>query len=131
MVAELLDDHPRGVGVGYDIGCGFSTTLWNSPLGPKALLRNFCCLVGAFHGHAHNRLCQLRFLASYILGMGLEDLEGCERVFSKSNAMAGSVRYSSVFHRVQTIRTYFEHVDTHEAYANLSEFFPLLRLLHY
>ncbi|KAJ7022152.1 hypothetical protein C8F04DRAFT_1272872 [Mycena alexandri] len=122
MVAELLDDHPRGVGVGYDIGCGFSTTLWNSPLGPKALLRNFCCLVGAFHGHAHNRLCQLRFLASYILGMGLEDLEGCEHLFSKSNAMAGSVRYSSVFHRVQTIRTYFEHVDTHEAYANLSKF---------
>ncbi|KAJ7893241.1 hypothetical protein B0H13DRAFT_1886386 [Mycena leptocephala] len=119
---ELLDAFDRAIGFGYDIGCGFSTTIFNSPLGHRALLQNFSCLVGAFHGHAHNRLCQLLFLARYVLGMGLEDLEGCERFFSRSNAMAGSVQYASVFHRLQTLSTYFAHSDTHDTYANLTKF---------
>ncbi|KAJ7022500.1 hypothetical protein C8F04DRAFT_1194493 [Mycena alexandri] len=94
MSAELMESFGRNIGAGYDISCGFSTTLWKSLLGPRALLQNFSCLVGAFHGHAHNRLCQLKFLATYVRGLGLEDLEGCERLFSKSNANAGSVRYA-------------------------------------
>ncbi|KAJ7034307.1 hypothetical protein C8F04DRAFT_1349600 [Mycena alexandri] len=122
MVEELMDSFGRNIGMGYDISCGFSSTLWKSLLGPRALLQNFCCLVGAFHGHAHNRLCQLLYLATYIFGLGLEDLEGCERLFSKSNANAGSVRYASVFHRLQALAAYFEHNDTHETYANLSKF---------
>ncbi|KAJ7912929.1 hypothetical protein B0H13DRAFT_1712828 [Mycena leptocephala] len=119
---ELLDAFDRAIGFGYDIGCGFNTTVFNSPLGHRALLQNFSCLVGSFHGHAHNRLCQLLFLARYVLGMGLEDLEGCERFFSRSNAMVGSIRYASAFHRLQTLSTYFAHFDTHETYANLSKF---------
>ncbi|KAJ7865979.1 hypothetical protein B0H13DRAFT_2670813 [Mycena leptocephala] len=110
---ELLDAFDRAIGFGYDIGCGFNTTVFNSPLGHRALLQNFSCLVRSFHGHAHNRLCQLLFLARYVLGMGLEDLEGCERFFSRSNAMAGSIR---------TLSTHFVHFDTHETYANLSKF---------
>ncbi|KAJ7156363.1 hypothetical protein C8R46DRAFT_1226584 [Mycena filopes] len=119
---ELLKTCDANVGAGYDIGCGHCTTLWKSPLGHKALLKNFLMLVGAFHGHAHNRLCQLWFLATYITGLGLEDLEGCERFFSGSNKMAGSVRHATAFHRLQTITSYFAHSDSHEAYANLSKF---------
>ncbi|KAJ7025078.1 hypothetical protein C8F04DRAFT_968231 [Mycena alexandri] len=120
--AELLEDFDGGVGSGYDVGCGFAGTLFNSPLGAKALLKKFMFLVGAFHGHAHNRLCQLIYLATYVLGLGLEDLEGCERFFSKSNTMAASVRYASVFHRRQILASYFKHFDTNETYANLSKF---------
>ncbi|KAF8131317.1 hypothetical protein K438DRAFT_2132070 [Mycena galopus ATCC 62051] len=68
------------------------------------------------------RACQLRYLATYVQGMGIEDLEGCERIFSKSNGLSRSVRYASVFHRKQTIRTYLAHVDTFDTYANLSTF---------
>ncbi|KAJ7042225.1 hypothetical protein C8F04DRAFT_1252201 [Mycena alexandri] len=120
--AELLEDFDGAVGSGYDVGCGFAGTLFNSPLGAKALLKKFMFLVGAFHGHAHNRLCQLIYLATYVLGLGLEDLEGCERFFSKSNAMAASIRYASVFHRRQILASYFKHFDTNETYANLSKF---------
>lgn len=60
--------------------------------------------------------------------MGLEDLEGCERAFSKSNALAASLRYATVFHRKQAIATYFEHNDDFEVYQNLSKFFALLLL---
>jgi Kyakuja-Dileera-Zisupton transposase len=71
----------------------------------------------------HNRLCQLWHLATYVKGLGLEDLEGCERAFSKSNALAASLRYASIFHRKQAISTYFEHNDTFEVYQNLSKLY--------
>ncbi|KAJ7247729.1 hypothetical protein C8J57DRAFT_1438029 [Mycena rebaudengoi] len=122
MVDALLDAFGPKLGAGYDIGCGFETTIKNSPLGPRAKAMQLKCLVGAFHGHAHNRKCQLEYLANYVPGMGLEDLEGCERLFSKSNALARSVRYASVFHRRQTIATWLAHHDTFETYANLSKF---------
>jgi hypothetical protein len=96
-------------------------TLANSPLGPRARELNYTSLVGSFHGHAHRRLCQLSHLATYTKGMGLEDLEGCERCFSKSNALASSLRYASIFHRKQAISTYFRHNDSMEIYQNLSK----------
>jgi len=107
--------------MGYDINCGFCTTLNNSPLGVHAHELSYKSLVGSFHGHAHNRLCQLSFLATYMEGMGLEDLEGCERFFSKSNALASSLCYTSVFHRQQKIIEFMRHMDTFETYHNLSE----------
>ncbi|KAJ7789709.1 hypothetical protein B0H14DRAFT_3094867 [Mycena olivaceomarginata] len=61
VVEELLNAFGMNLGVGYD-----------------AREKNLKCLVSSFHGHVHNRLCQLRFLATYVEGMGLEDLEGCE-----------------------------------------------------
>ena len=99
----MLDIFGADLAVGYDIGCGFETTLNHSPLGEKAREKNHHCLVGAFHGHAHNRLCQSRFLAMYVEGLGLEDLEGCERFFSKSNALAPGSWHASTFHHRKTI----------------------------
>ncbi|KAJ7734061.1 hypothetical protein B0H14DRAFT_3097692 [Mycena olivaceomarginata] len=111
-VTEALLEHlGERTGAGYDVGCDFQTTLKNSPLGECAKCKNFRCLVGAFHGHAHNRLCQLCFLATYVEGLGLEDLEGCERC-----------RYASRFHRQQEITAYVKHYDTFHTYANLSKF---------
>lgn len=66
------------LGQGYDISCHFKTMVNKSSLAPKAHAENHTCLVGAFHGHAHNRLCQLSFLATYVEGLRLEDLEGYE-----------------------------------------------------
>ncbi|KAJ7302857.1 hypothetical protein DFH08DRAFT_918854 [Mycena albidolilacea] len=119
---QLLQAFGPDLGVGYDIGCGFSSTVRDSPLGPLAEAMNLKMLVGAFHGHAHNRSCQLKHLATYVLGLGLEDLETCKRFFSKSNGLARAVRYASVFHRRQAIVTYLAHMDTFETYANLSTF---------
>jgi hypothetical protein len=68
----------------------------------------------------YHRFCQLRFLATYVEGMGLEDLKGCERFFSRSNGLAKSCRYASRFHRQQEISMYAKHFDRFETYANLS-----------
>ncbi|KAJ7217557.1 hypothetical protein C8J57DRAFT_1254979 [Mycena rebaudengoi] len=110
IVDALLDAFGPKLGVGYDIGCGFGTTVCNSPLGKKAKDLKMKTLVGAFHGHAHNRLCQLEYLANYVPGMGLEDLEGCPF----------DMQVSSI--RKQTIVSYMSHHDDFESYANLSTF---------
>lgn len=70
-VSKLLDVFGEDLGGGFDIGCKFKTTLANSPLGPRACELCHTCLVGAFHGHAHNRLCQLQHLAVYVKGWDL------------------------------------------------------------
>ncbi|KAI6129957.1 hypothetical protein EV401DRAFT_2054431 [Pisolithus croceorrhizus] len=109
VTSKLLDAFGLDLGGGYDIGCQFKTTLASSILGKCAQSLNYMSLVNAFHGHTHNRLCQLDNLMTYVEGLGLEDLEGCEWVFSKSNALA--LR--------QAIASYFEHSNEMEVYANL------------
>ena len=121
IVEALLDAFGSNIGGGYDIGCKFGITLARSELGPRAQELHYQALVGSFHGHAHNRLCQLTNLATYVPGMGVEDLEGCERFFSKSNALASSLRYASIFHRQQKIVEYIKHNDSFEVFQNLSK----------
>lgn len=88
VTSKLLDTFGSDLGGRYDISCHFKTTLVSNILGKRAWLLNYTSLVNAFHGHAHNRLCQLDNLMTYIEGLGLEDLEGCEWAFSKSNALS-------------------------------------------
>ncbi|KAJ7855627.1 hypothetical protein B0H14DRAFT_3085411 [Mycena olivaceomarginata] len=80
------------VAVGYDIGCKFGK-------------------MAAFHGHAHNWRCQLCHLATYVEGVGLEDLEECETFFSKSNGLAPCTRQSV---------SYLKHTDVFDTYQSLS-----------
>lgn len=97
-------------------------TLANSALGPLARDLNYKSLVDAFHGHAHRRLCQLSHLTTYTEGIGLEDMGGCERAYSRSNSLAGATRYMGIFHRMQAIARHFLDTDHLETYQNLSEF---------
>lgn len=131
VVNKLLHIFGASLGGGYDIGCQFQTTLERSQLGARARQLNYTSLVGAFHGHAHNRICQLSNLATYTKGIGLEDLEGCERAFSRSNALAPVLRYSSRFHRHQDIMMYFAHMDKSDVYQALSKCFkyPIMSIL--
>ncbi|KAG2030173.1 hypothetical protein BDR03DRAFT_987260 [Suillus americanus] len=119
VVSKLMGVFGKNLGGGYDIGCQFKTTLDKSSLGPLAHSLQHTCLVGGFHGHAHHCLCQLVFLTTYIMGLGLENLETCKRTFSKSNSLASSLCYASIFHFQQAIDSYFEHNDDLEVYANI------------
>lgn len=109
-------------GCAYDIGCAFAKTLTNSSLGPRAHALDLRMMVGAFHGHAHNRRCQLDWHPMYIDGTGHTEGEGCEHVFSASNELARSTRHASVFHRHQTIEEHFAFWDA-DKYAALSMVF--------
>ncbi|KAF8162026.1 hypothetical protein K438DRAFT_1985345, partial [Mycena galopus ATCC 62051] len=124
VVHELLDAFGMKLGAGYDVGCHFESTIAGSEMGAEAKEKKLKCLVGSFHGHAHNRLCQLRFLATYVEGMGLEDLEGCEHFFSRSNGLAKLCRYASRFHRQQEITTYAKHFDSFKTEIPVLELSP-------
>lgn len=105
---------------GYDIGCGFNATLTNSrKVGPTAQKHAFSLCVNAFHGYAHCRSCQLRHHPLYKGGVGDENFEGCERIFSQTNGVAAVTRHASKFHRRQEILHNVECWNF-EKYANLS-----------
>src|ERR1700733_10719313 len=120
IVDHLIDIIGNKVGCAYDIGCAFSKTLQRSSLAEKAKDASFHLMVGAFHGHAHNRACQLEWHPLYIQGTGHSDGEGCEHVFASSNDLARGTRHASRFHRHQAIEEHFMFWDQ-DKYANLSK----------
>ena len=122
VVEHLLKTLGEGIGAGYDVGCHFDITLSRTPLAQLAHQSAFVSLVNIFHGHGHNRKCQVKRLPTYVDGMGLEDLEGCERLFAKMNELAGGFRHSSAFHQRQSLALYFQHLDEVDTKEALSEF---------
>ncbi|TRM55359.1 hypothetical protein BD626DRAFT_418394 [Schizophyllum amplum] len=91
--------------------CAFFKTLQNSSLAPRVAALRLRGVVPAFHGHAHNRGCQVSWHPMYAPGVGIEDFEECERTFGKSNELAGATRMATVFHRRQQI---IEHFNFHD-----------------
>ncbi|KAG8776194.1 hypothetical protein FRC12_001050 [Ceratobasidium sp. 428] len=67
--------------------------------------------VGAFHGPAHNRICQFDNSPRNISGTGLTDFENCERLFSSTNRLAGTTRLASKHHRLQKIHNHLRAFD--------------------
>ena len=81
LVNKLLDVFGPNLLLGYDIMCAFWKTLSRSSLGAKVTALRLRGVVPAFHGHAHNRICQLGWHPMYMEHVGLEDFEECERTF--------------------------------------------------
>ncbi|ESK96792.1 hypothetical protein Moror_6664 [Moniliophthora roreri MCA 2997] len=112
IIDALIDHYGEDLGVAYDIMCAFYKTLLRSvKLRNKVLGKRLVGVVPSFHGHAHNRKCQVSWHPQYIHGVGLEDFETCERLFSQSNNLASSTRFATAFHRHQIIQEHFDFND--------------------
>ena len=86
--------------VAYNIGCAFDKTVKQSKLlGLRAAAQLLRFIVPSFHGHAHNRACQLQYHPQYISSLGIEDFETCERCFSILNGLASNTRLATAFHQ--------------------------------
>ncbi|KAJ6565152.1 hypothetical protein DFH09DRAFT_1314957 [Mycena vulgaris] len=120
VVKPLLDLYGADIGLGYDIMCAFYKTLLRSSLGRCVVGLNLRGVVPAFHGHAHNRGCQVDWHPLYVEGVGLEDFEECERTFCLLNNLATVTRLCTPFHRQQQIDEHFafHDVDKHAASGN-------------
>jgi hypothetical protein len=105
--------------IGYDIGCVFGGTISSTSLGPSFRESGSRTCVNAFHGYSHNYQCQCKNHPNNITGMGLEDLETLERVFSSSNALAVVTRYASSYRRRLYIEMHFSQWDE-DKYFNLA-----------
>ncbi|KAI6039291.1 hypothetical protein EDC04DRAFT_2501531, partial [Pisolithus marmoratus] len=60
-------------------------------------------VMNTFHGHAHNCMCQLWYHPLYLAGMGLEDFETCECIFSSLNPTVALICHASHFHYIQNV----------------------------
>jgi hypothetical protein len=120
IVNRLLDVYGKDIGLGYDIWCAFIKTLQRSSLGAKTVALNLSGVVPAFHGHAHNRSCQVSWHPLYTDGVGMEDFEECERTFVGSNGLGSITRLSTPFHRHQEVDEHFEFHDQ-DKYASCGQ----------
>ncbi|KAG2030363.1 hypothetical protein BDR03DRAFT_878473, partial [Suillus americanus] len=118
---KLIDVYGANGLTGYNIRCSFSKTIAASSINYKVKHTNHCFIVNAFHGHAHNRHCQLQYHTLYEKGLGIEDLETCEHVFAGSNAVAPLIQHASYFHWMQFIDPQFDQLDQ-DCYEELSQF---------
>ena len=105
--------------IGYDIGCVFGGTILSSSLGTKFLESGSRTCVNAFHSYSHSYECQCKNHPNNIIGMGLEDLETLERIFSSSNSLAAVTRLASAYRRRLYINMHFKQWDE-DKYSNLA-----------
>jgi Kyakuja-Dileera-Zisupton transposase len=120
IIDRLLKVYGKDLGIGYDIACSFLTTVAKSSISPATREQALQLVVPAFHGYAHNCACQLDHHPSYVVGFGLEDFEGCERIFSSSNFLARLTRHATHFHQHQSIDMRFSQWDENK-YVELSK----------
>lgn len=72
---------------------------------------NFKACTGSFHGAAHNRSCQLKFLISLQKGAGMEDGEGNKCLYSESNPLASVTCHTSLYIQHLRIEIHFTKWD--------------------
>lgn len=120
-IAKSLETLEEKAANAMDVGCGFKVTVSKSSLAPRVAEKEIAFLVNAFHGYSHNFLCQLKNHPSIFKGVGLEDFETLERIFSASNALAAILRFASPYRRRLLIDAFFRQWDT-DKYANLGTF---------
>lgn len=120
----LLDVFGIDQAVGYDIGCVHKVTVAASSISEKAQDLRLQVAVDAFHGHAHNRLCQLSNHPLFLKGFGLEDLSTCERIFAGTNPSTRLIRHASHFHWLQFLDLQMDQWDK-DKYLELSVYFDV------
>lgn len=120
MIGKALEVFDGSWIDGYDIGCAFNKTIESSSLGKMFKDAKCRCCVNAFHGYSHSYDCQKQHHPNVIEGMGLEDLETLERVFSASNVLGGVTRYMTRYRRRVFIDLFFRQWDA-DKYANLGK----------
>ncbi|KAJ3720933.1 hypothetical protein C8R42DRAFT_582146 [Lentinula raphanica] len=121
IVAKALEVYHTNWLMGYDIGCSFACTIARSSLGAEFKAKQCRTSVNAFHGYSHNAKCQQSNHPNNIIGMGLEDLETLERIFSASNQLASVTRYMSAYRRRIFIDLFFQQWDR-DKYQSLATF---------
>ncbi|KJA13225.1 hypothetical protein HYPSUDRAFT_123579, partial [Hypholoma sublateritium FD-334 SS-4] len=118
IIGKALQVFDGGWLMGYDIGCAFGQTIKHSSLAREFEAQNCRCCVNAFHSYSHSYDCQKQHHPNVIEGMGLEDLEILERIFSSSNQLGGLTCYMTQYRRRVFIDQFFRNWDN-DKYANL------------
>ncbi|KAI6039370.1 hypothetical protein EDC04DRAFT_2867994 [Pisolithus marmoratus] len=112
IVEQVLEVCSCDQAIGHDIGCSSQKMILSSLLSQRAKDLNLQVVINAFHGFAHNHVCQLQNHLLYLAGFGIEDLETCEQVFANSNSTAALIHHASLFHWTQFLDLHFDQWDS-------------------
>ncbi|KAG2357877.1 hypothetical protein BDR07DRAFT_1296408 [Suillus spraguei] len=83
---KLMDVFSKNILDGYDIKCTLEKILLRSSLADQVKQLNLQGVVPAFHGHAHNCLCQVQHHLKYKVGASKEDFR-VDRRYREMNAL--------------------------------------------
>ncbi|KAI6010378.1 hypothetical protein BKA83DRAFT_4467510 [Pisolithus microcarpus] len=103
VVEQVLDVCSPNQAIGHDIGCLSWKTILSSLLGQCTKDLNLQVVINAFHGFAHNHVCQLRNHPLYLTGL------------------AALICHASLFHWMQFLDLHFDQWDS-DKYLELSQF---------
>ncbi|KAI8150397.1 hypothetical protein BJV82DRAFT_662478 [Fennellomyces sp. T-0311] len=106
VVDVLVEKYGDKINIMYDIACRFKTAL-NTHFGELGKLA-----IGVFHSYAHSIDCQLDFNPRYIIGLGLSDGEGMERLWSYLDKYVSMTRTMSSKNRMLTLHHALSHRKT-------------------
>ncbi|KIM61914.1 hypothetical protein SCLCIDRAFT_25388 [Scleroderma citrinum Foug A] len=102
-INKLLDMHGANQAIGSDIRCSLASTVAASSIRDKVSCNTLQLAINTFHGHAHNRQCQLENHPLYCHGF------------------APLICHASHFHYVQYLDLHFDQWDM-DRYLELSHF---------
>ena len=100
----------------YDVICGWSVN-WPSRVAGNPVLANLIHplgltiwrSIGSWHIHGHDQKCSARYGFRFAYGAGAQDGEGCEVMWSGTNAVASTARAMSYGGRIEVLDDKINH----------------------
>ncbi|KAF8120229.1 hypothetical protein EV363DRAFT_1191626 [Boletus edulis] len=87
----------------YDVGCVVDRSLSMYDILPKQIMSRLRFATTAMHAYGHEWACQLTYNPRMVVGLGLSDGEGTERLWSRLTKLIGLERSSSRQRRIWLI----------------------------
>jgi Kyakuja-Dileera-Zisupton transposase len=84
-------------------------------------------LIGIFHAFAHQYECQVLFSPRNIVGIGLTDGEGCERIWALARHIIASLRGSTPYRRRQLLTNLMLEIGDRKHFGLASAFLVFFR----
>ncbi|KAJ6505166.1 hypothetical protein C8R45DRAFT_817754 [Mycena sanguinolenta] len=113
LMEEVLEQLPPQATViqGYDVGCSTDRSLNLYPILRPGLRERVSFIINAMHSYGHQWICQLFYSPRLRHGVGVTDLEGVERFWSRIRKLIGMTRSQWNSRRIWTIDQYTAFVN--------------------
>ncbi|KAI0027080.1 hypothetical protein K488DRAFT_18789, partial [Vararia minispora EC-137] len=122
-IQHVIQKYGKDNALGFDLGCLLAAVCQHSRIADEVTRSGLSFFVDGFHGSAHKRDCQLKWMVlnNPDCGVGNEDFAGCERFFSQVNRAAVITRYASNYRWKQGIHLAASQVSD-DRYASIGAF---------
>ncbi|KAJ7309971.1 hypothetical protein DFH08DRAFT_719066 [Mycena albidolilacea] len=113
LMEELREHLPQQATIvqAYDVGCVLDRSLNLYPILSPDFRERVSFIINAMHAYGHHWTCQIYYSPRFRLGVGLADLEGIERFWSRIRKLIGITRNQWNSRRIWMIDQYTAFVN--------------------